>query len=377
MKIIFTRILSCIMFAMRIFPIKRNKIIFSNFAGKGYGDNPKYIYQVLSNIADIDAVWIVSDDKFSEEIPKEIRVVKNKSFKKFYELATAKVWVDNCRKSEYILKRKGQFYIMTWHAGLCIKKVEKDAEAVLGRSYVRYARADSQKIDLMVSNSKWCTELYKKSFWYSGKIVESGSPRNDFLLEKNQCNCIKERLGIDDSKKVAIYAPTFRKDKALDSYDIDIEKVLIKLSQKFDFEWVLILRLHPSVSKSIHISKCWRENVIDASDYGDVYEILKISDVLFTDYSSLIFDYALMKRPAFIFASDIDKYIEDRGFYFDLRMLPFPFANSNDALIHNIENFNMEDYCQKLNMFFNQVGLLEKGNASNTIAELIKEVIQH
>ena len=372
-----SRSITIIFYIFRVFPIKRDKVVFSNFDGKGYGDNPKYIYKELKKIENIDAVWLISSEKYRDGFPSDIRLVRNRSLQKFYELATAGIWVDNCRKSAYVRKRKHQYYIMTWHAGLCLKKVEKDAEKVLEKEYIMAAKKDARKIDLMISNCKWCTNLYRKAFWYTGEILEGGIPRNDifFCIDNRQKQKIKKYFNIKQETKLVIYAPTFRRDFSMDVYNLDIKNTLDSLEQKFHGKWKLLLRLHPSMGKLMKLDERIQPLVIDVSEYGDIYELLAVCDVLITDYSSISFDFANSRKPVFLYTTDMEAYYQDRGTYFNLKKLPFPFSDSNKSLTSNILNFEEKEYLEKLERFFSKVGLWESGHASKNIADKIVEYL--
>ena len=106
-----------------------------------------------------------------------------------------------------------------------------------------------------------------------------------------------------------------------------------------------------------------------------MYELLAVSDILITDYSSSMFEAGFAKKPVFLFATDIDSYVKDRNFYFDLKSLPFPLAEDNRALISNLQNFSSEYYEQKLDEFNASLGLKETGHASDAVAEKILERI--
>lgn len=369
-------LLRLLMISMRIFPIQNNKVVFSNFVGKGFGGNPKYIYLKLSEQVSIDAVWLVGNLYENNNLPDNVRAVKYHSLRKFYELATAKVWIDNCRKGEYMVKRRNQYYVMTWHGGIGIKKVENDAAASLGKEYVRYAKIDSKRIDLMISNSTWCTKLYNKSFWYSGEIIEEGLPRLDCLVNLTVYSGIKKSFGIPDSTRIIMYAPTFRKKKSLKPYKIDPDLVVNELTNRFGGEWVFMYRLHPSISIKINIPECICQ-VIDVSAYNDIYQLLTVTDVVITDYSSIIFDFAETNKPAFLYVTDLEEYNKDRSTYFDIKALPFPFSDSNAQLVKNIRAFDMDEYKKELNRFFSKLGLNETGHAAESVANKIIEHIQN
>ena len=169
--------------------------------------------------------------------------------KAIYHLATAKLWIDNSRKREWIIKRKGQYYVQTWHGNVCIKTIEKDAEDYLDKPYIRCAKHDSQMADLMISGSKFRTKNYRSAFYYKGEILEYGLPVSecfykDFSIVKDK---VRKFFKIDEEVKIALYVPTFREKDCLDSYDMDYERVLKALCQRWAGSWKLVIRLHPNI----------------------------------------------------------------------------------------------------------------------------------
>ncbi len=357
---------------MRVFPIQKNKILFMNFLGQGFGDNGKYIAESLfKKNSNIKMVWITDDQK---SLPNYIVPIKKRSIKRLYHFATAKVWVDNCRKNEYEIKRKGQYYIQTWHGGIGPKRVERDVENQLDPAYVKSAKKDAQRTDLMLSNSTFCTELYRRAFWFSGEIMECGSPRVDILFHcTNQKQVtIRKQLGLID-EKVLLYAPTFRKDKKLDSYTLDYDQVLDYLSSKNE-KWKIMVRLHPNIADqadSIHFNS----SIKNVTNYPDMYELLAITDILITDYSSLMFEAGFVQKPVFLFATDIENYMLDRNFYFDITKLPFPLAKNNKELLENMKNYNHEKYQQEINKLNSLFGVKEHGTASDEVAKKILQIL--
>lgn len=365
-------------FILRIFPIKNNKIVVCSYYGMDYGDNPKPIVEKLLNIdknKKLDIVWILNSDFYDcNSLPDRVRKVKYESIACLYELVTAKIWIDNSRKKFVPPKRKKQFYIQTWHGGLCLKKIEKDAEDVLPKLYIKRAIKDSKYSDLFVSNSKWESMLYHNSFWYDGEILEVGLPRNDILinssLHDNICKKVHNELNVSLDKRILLYAPTFRKSYNLDCYNIDYLNLKKELEEKTGKEWVILVRLHPNISiKSEELSL--PSNVIDVSAYPDLYNLMIATNLLITDYSSLMFDFGYLRRPVVLFATDIDSYLNDRGFMFDFKELPFIFTKNNRELIQSIKKYNEANYQKNLNNFYNSVGLNETGNSSTKIANLI------
>ena len=358
----------------KLFPIKNNKVVVCSYFGKGYGDNPKAIVnELLKSKKNLDIVWTIDGENKDSKFPEGVRTVRYESIKYLFELVTAKVWIDNSRKKYVPKKRKKQFYIQTWHAGLGFKKVEKEVENVLPKRYVKRAKKDSQYANLFVSNSKWLTNLYRKWFWYDGEIVEYGLPRNDILINKESHPDIikktKEKLNIDKSSKVLLYAPTFRNYDDYSCYKIDVKRVIETLNKKTGENWVFLVRFHPNVSSLA--DELGYKNVINVSYYPDLYELLITADALISDYSSLTFDFSYLKKPAFLFATDIEKYKGDRDFLFDIRKLPFVLSESNDELISNINKFDNKKYLKELKDFYDDVKLNETGESAHEIAKII------
>ena len=313
-----------VQFCFRFFPLQ-NKVVFENFRGRGMGDDPKYIALALlkNKPGKIKLVWLCNNtmDKF----PEGITPVKYKSVRSIYELSTAKVWVYNTKDGFKIPKRKGQFYIQTWHSSMGLKKVEKDAG--LAPSYQRFLAKDAAMTDLMYANSEFRLELYKKSFWYDGEVLRSDLPRMSLLTnpEKSRAayNRVHEFYGLDVDCKIILYAPTFRNNANISLYKFDYEAVVRTAEEKFGGKFVMLLRLHPKLNK-LKNEFSYSGGIIQASDYPDMQELLAASEILISDYSSSIFDFGAIGKLVLLYVPDLDDYLSnDRGLYFEIDELPF------------------------------------------------------
>ena len=359
----------------RVFPIKQNKVFFESYYGSQYGCNPKYLSEwIVSHVPkqEFDLVWSLNKPI---NIPG-VRVVRNRSLKYFYELATSKVIITNFRTRSDFKKRKNQFYIQTWHSSLRLKQIEKDVAESLPKQYLEMAKIDSSKVDLLLSGCQFSTNIFQRAFWYDGEIFETGSPRNDLFFRKNVAllENIKHNFRISPETKVVLYAPTFRKDHRLEYYQLNFDKLTSDLSQQFGGKWVCLVKLHPHL---MNLSKQLTEqkNVLDVTRYPDIQELLYVSDVLISDYSSLMFDYALTKRPCFLYRPDYDEYTRnDRGLDFDVLSLPFISVYNQQELSQEISQFNQEVYEQEVIKFLNQVGSFEDGRCCERVVERIREV---
>lgn len=361
----------CIMRMMWVFPIEKEKIVFSNFAGKGFGDNPKYIALALHEREKCNMYWIT--DTIDVEMPEYITQVKYRSFKAMYHLATAKVWVDNIRKEAEIVKRKKQYYVQTWHGNIALKRIEKDAHESLSKFYISCAKRDAKYTDVMLSSCKFSDRLFREAFWYKGEIFKSGSPRIDCLYKKNE-KMIKHHFGLDEDVYMVMYAPTFRSDWSVKAYEFDIECIKQAFEKRFKKSVVFLFRMHPNLSK-ISTYKVDLPYVYDVSGVSDVYEIMCESDALITDYSSLMFEFPICeKKPVFLYARDLDAY--DRGFYFNLSSLPYPVSRDTAELYRSVIEYDKREYEDKLDDFYSELEVREDGHASERVADRIAKVLR-
>ncbi len=367
-----------VIYVCRIFPIKQNKILMFSYYGAQYGCNPKYISEYIignSQPNTYDIVWAFTDPSMIGA-NGSIRKVKIMSLRYFYELCTAKVIITNFRATEFFVKRKNQYYIQTWHSSLRLKQIEKDAVDVLPESYIEMAKKDSAKCDLLLSGCQFSSEIFRRAFWYDGEIFEHGTPRNDLFFRDSADlrEIVLRKLNIPSDKKILLYAPTFRKDNNLEVYDLDYLELRKTLRDKFGGDWVVLVKFHPHlISESGKLFG--NDNVIDVTAYNDIQELLVVTDVLISDYSSLIFDYAITKRPCFLYVPDVEEYVtKERDLYFELDDLPFISVKSQEQLMLEMEKFQLKKYQEKMNLFLEDIGSYENGTASEKLMKQIEEV---
>ena len=181
---------------------------------------------------------------------------------------------------------------------------------------------------------------------------------------------VYEYYNIKDEDKIVCYAPTFRGSYSLDCYKIDWEKILPAFEQMLKGNVHVLIRLHPNFldSNTNRASLFNSPKLHDATSYNDINDLIIASDVMISDYSSCMFDFAFTERPCFIYAVDSDKY--ERGFYLKLRELPFPFSSNSDELLHSISNFDYNDYHMKLKYCMKNVfGSFDKGDAAKEVVD--------
>ena len=372
-------IVSIVRFAIKflffLLPIKKSKILFINFNGRGYGCNPKYIAEeILNQKLPLDLVWCVSDT--NEPLPSGIRKVKYRpSIRYFYEIATAKVIVTNVKNDLGLFKKRGQYIIQTWHGSMGGKRAEGDALDTLSPQYIKESRHNSKQTDLFLSNSRALSDYYRKAFWCECEILECGSPRNDILFRDNTHTITKVRefFGIDADTKIALYAPTFRDENSSFNYFLSGEKILSAF-KKLGENWVLLIRMHPNVSE---FSKnfTYNDKVLNATFYPDMQELLCVSNALITDYSSSVFEMAIMKKAIYIYAPDFEEYNATRGLLPAFLNMPYPFNKTEEQLIETIVSDTSQSVKTNAETFIKDFGCTDNGTASKQTVERIKQIM--
>lgn len=364
----------CIFF---VFPIKNNRIFFSAYSGRQYSCNPKYISDwIEQNYKDeFEIIWAFNEpDAFSYLKNRNIKCVKFKSIKYLYYLLTSKIVIDNVESWSILPKRTGQYVINTWHGGGAYKGVglkRKDTSETLDKNMLR----KNERISIYLSSSKLFSQMtLRESFQYNGKIMECGMPRNDLLIknDENKKNIIKEKLGINKKTGIVIYAPTFRHDLKY-KYMLDYEKTLNALKNRFGKEWIMLIRTHYYLqSEKIESSR-----VKNVSDYPDMQELLLISDVLITDYSSSIWDFSLMEKPCFLFMPDYNEYIDEREFYTPIQDWPYPASFSMEDLEDKIIKYDHEIAKKRILNHHIKLGICESGMASEIVGKEIVKLCRY
>ncbi|MBQ4529107.1 MAG: CDP-glycerol glycerophosphotransferase family protein [Lachnospiraceae bacterium] len=354
--------------------IDEKKIVFESFAGDKYACNPKAIYEELlkdDRYSDFEFVWIVNkpeDFQFLMKNPNTT-VVKKFSNAHYKTYASAKYWVNNMSVPEYLTPREGQVYIETWH-GVPLKRmgfdIETDVDPRQSRSEMqRKYEEKAKKMNYMLSSSPFYQEKLTSAFAIdkfgsTDIFVNTGYPRNDFLCNytEDMKEEILEKLQLPKDKKFILYAPTWRdtqyeNGKIVYQVALDFKKFMDKLPK----DYVLLFRAHHHV-KAVNNDNEVMDNVINVADVDDINDLYVVSDMLITDYSSTMFDYALLKRPMVFYMYDLEDYGDNvRGFYFDIHEIPGPIVQKEeelaDAVLKTIQNFTYDEKYKKFNEKFN------------------------
>lgn len=393
-------------YACRIFPVRRNLISVCTFEGKGgFGCNPKPLVEELHRQnSKLQFVWFVND--MTKEFPDYIRKVPNTLWSRAYWLSRSKVWIDNYRKPYGTKKRKGQYYLNVNHYTIGIKCTGLwRGEGFSPMAYL-VSKNDSDMIDDLVIDSKWCEEVSPKGLVYEGTYQKTGAPRCDVLYgdRSDAKSRFRKKHHIPEDAKVVLFAPTFR-EGAKDGkrfvfseiWTIDFQRLLDNLQKKFGGKWYLCVRVHPQLAPTFQEYKNpeIQDKIIDESQADDMYEILAGMDAYISDYSSACFEAGFAHIPVFLYADDIQKYAKDRGALmwniatdprerignnkvmtpnFDVK-LPFSLASDNEELEKDIMEFDKAKYDKVLDEFHEKVGLVFDGKASEKLAKTIESIL--
>lgn len=391
----------------RIFPIRNKRISICTFEGRnGFGCNPRYIVEELHRRNnEYEFIWFVNDMK--KEFPGYIRKVPNTLWSRAYWLSTSKIWIDNYRKPYGTIKRKKQYYFQTWHGTIGFKSTGLLRKEAFSKMAYLVSKNDSDMIDYVVIDSKWCEVMDPKALVYDGAFLKTGAPRCDVLYgDKKETRALfREKYGLEQTNKIVMFAPTFREksDNGVRSvysekWSLDFKRLISNLEKRFGGAWCLCLRLHPQLAKDImddfHLSSEIR--IVDISKEDDMNINLAAMDALVTDYSSVAMDAGFMRIPVFIYADDIEKYIKDRGsILWDFSRLPegtiknnqemvpgidtelpYTVSRDNDELERHILEFDESRYIEQMNRFVKDVELIFDGKASCRVADKIESFIK-
>ena len=359
----------------RLLPIQENKLLFFSNNAMSYSCNPKYLTEyILENYPQkYRIVWVISTEtEIPSDMPKDIKVVRHFSIEYLKEISTCKFIICNTRIPPYFLfkKRKKQFYIQTWHGSLALKVIEADAAKYLPEQYIKDAQYDSSQINMIPASSRVSAEQYRNGFWYDGFVMECGTPRCDIFFNKSVIKKLRMKYGVSDEYKVLIYAPTFRNDKKPDIYGIDFIAIKNTLESVTGNKWKIIFKLHPNLSNINYKSQ--DKDIVNIDPKADLQELLIISEILITDYSSCMFDMGLMEKKCLLYVPDLENYLKtEREMYFDIESLPFPVCRNNEEIMVLLRNFPDEEYKNELGRFYKKIGNMETGHACEKIEKYI------
>lgn len=369
-------------------PIDDKSILFVSYHGKGYLCNPKYLHKYMANNSkynDYKFIWAVK--KMDNVNIPNAKVIKYNGFKYYYYLARSKYWIINCKMPKHILKKDNQVYLQTWH-GTPLKRLAHDIEVGEDATFYRTKISkeemtktydnDVKKYNYFISPNSFSTEKFKTSFKLNREIIiETGYPRNDFLtdLTSKKIEELKEKYNIPKDKKVILYAPTWRDNSfTAKGYTFDLKVDFNLWKEKLGDEYVVIFKPHYLIINK-YISEDLDGFLYTVNEYEDINELYAVSNILITDYSSVFFDYAILKRPIYFYMYDLNDYMKNlRGFYLDINKdLPGKIIIDENKLLTLIKENEkyLKENEKELKKFNNIYNNLQDGQCCKKVIEIL------
>ena len=352
----------------RLFGVDGNKVVFSSYDGALYNDNPRAVAEALhAACPQAKLVFRLNRRGMAMDAPDYIEKIPRFTARTLMELATARVIVTNATMKIWMKKFPDQLYVQTWHGDRGFKRVQLDADPNR-----RFFRKEAARIDVAVSGSRFATGVFKSAFAVKKEILECGCPRNDLLVKNppEVASHVRAALGIPEGVKVVMYAPTFRVGSSGSVQDahLSLEKVRSTLERTTGEKWLCITRGHVD-SRGVR-----SDAAMDVSDWPETAELLLMTDLVITDYSSIGGDFMLLDRPVIFYQPDIGDYNAERGLYFDPDQSPLIVAHSEKELLEILSApIDGPGNCKKVLDFF---GCCETGRAAQAVAERVKRELR-
>ncbi|MEZ0065371.1 CDP-glycerol glycerophosphotransferase [Streptacidiphilus sp. MAP12-20] len=357
------------------------QVLYDVFEGKDYSDSPKAIHQeMLRRRDDLEHLWVVRDHR--AVTPPGTRAVVLDSAEWYEAYARSRYIVGNTHFPRWISKRPGQTIVQTWH-GTPLKRIgfDFDNDWFADTDYLEALEREGRQWRLLLSPNRFSTPIFERAFHYEGEILESGYPRNDILLAEDRellARRVREQLGVPEGKKVVLYAPTWREDRVRHAggHQLDLQLDLELLERELGDDHVVLVRPHAHVVDQVHGAGngfAW-----DVGSYPDIAELYLVADVLITDYSSVMFDYAVTGRPILFFTYDLEHYRDSlRGFYFDFeQQAPGPLLGTSAEIVDALRNIDhvVKDSAPAYEAFRTTYCDLDDGHATRRVVDRMLEL---
>ena len=359
-------------FILKIFSIfiktDNMMILFNSYGGQKYDDSPKAIYEYMlksKKYNNYKMIWAIDNPNL---LPRNTKYVKNNSIVFFITALKSKYWVTNSSIERGLkFKQKNTIYINTWH-GSAFKFMGNELKSSNTKFRV-------SKPDYFYAQSKYDVDVFSKAYDLNNDIIKIwGLPRNDELccVNEDKIKKIKKSMNLPLEKKIILFAPTFREydytnDGCFIAPPIDIKKWEKLLSN----EYIVLFRAHYEINKVLNIKD--NSFIYNMTDYPKLNDLMIISDILISDYSSIMIDYSILERPIFCYAYDYEEYCKKRGLYVDLnKELPNGICLNEDKLLLSIKNCDYKIQSKKTKKFKSK--FVEKcGDACSSIDKIIKK----
>ncbi|MFE9097345.1 CDP-glycerol glycerophosphotransferase family protein [Streptomyces sp. NPDC007264] len=366
---------------LKVLPVRKGTVVFESHLGKQYSDSPRAVYEEMRRRRlPVTAVWAYAGAR-PEGFPQDVELVRRWSWSYLKALAQAEFWIDNQGFPLKLAKRPGTTYIQTWH-GSALKRMgfDEPTHRVLSEPEQRSYQQALDRFDHFVVRSEHDVRTLARAYRIpEEKLLRTGYPRNDALVRAARdpqaaepaVRELGERLGVRPDRRVVLYAPTFRARPDGGVRDFAFPFDVERFADTFGDRFTLLVRSHYLNRVSLPPSVAGR--VIDVTGEPDITPLLLLSDALITDYSSVMFDYALLRRPLVFYAYDWEEYSEDmRGTYFDLlEEAPGPVARTEDELFAALSDLGAvgTQYEARLKEFMDKYGEYDRGDAAARIVD--------
>ena len=364
-------------------PLRRDWVFIESFFGKSYSDSPKYLYEYLQKTRGdkYRYIWVLNQK--SPALAKSGRHtrVKMNSLRYVYYASRCGYRIFNVRQPAWNKKRPGVVFLETWH-GTPLKKLAFDMDDITSASqnHKTLFYKHGREWNYLISANRFSTDVFERAFVFDrDKILEYGYPRNDILYADNKDEIaaeVKKELGIPEGKRVILYAPTWRDNQFYDrgKYKFTLALDLGRLQKEFGKDSVVLLRTHYYIADILDLTE-YEGFVYNGSQYEDVSRLYLASDICITDYSSVFFDFANLKRPILFYAYDFDEYADEiRGMYMDMeKELPGPILRTNDAVVEALHNMDAitRTYQARYEEFYQRFCSVDDGHASERVIEKV------
>lgn len=364
--------------ALRRRPL-RDVMLFQSYFGTQYSCNPRAVFEeVARRETGLRLIWVTSDGRIRAPEPAETVLAGTRAH---YEvLSTARYLVSNTGLQDWFVKRDDQTYIQTWH-GSPLKRVGLDIEAPTferGRRRMDALCRDAAGWDLLLSQSPFTTPILRRGLRYDGEVAEFGYPRNDRLHGPHvaaETARARERLGIPAGRRVVLYAPTWRDhlNTKPGDYGFELQLDLDALRAALGDDHVILLRAHHLITRRAPFHD---DGIVrDVSGHPDINELFLAADVLVTDYSSAMFDYAGLNRPIILFTPDLDRYRDTvRGLSFPIEdHAPGPLLDNCGDVIDALRGIDAvaRDHAPNLTRFRDTFTPHDDGHAAKRLTDRI------
>jgi len=346
-------------------------VVYDSFEGR-YSDNPRALYERRFRSSSRDQhVWLC-DPLHASGFPADVATVPHQGPEARAALEAADLIISNTHIELDWVKKPGAVYLQTWH-GTPLKRIHNDVLWAPEGKLDELDR-DVARWDYLLSPNEVSTPRLRDAFAFGGKILEVGYPRNDVLTSAAAPMVrarVRAELGIPDDVTAVLYTPTWRDDEfyADGTPNVELALDVDAFVRELGPGYALLPRLHYKVTN--RAEPIDRAGVVDVSRYPDVHELYLAADVMITDYSSTMFDFAITGKPLLFFAYDLESYRDSlRGFYFDLEPLaPGPIVQTTDQVIATLQDLPQvqQRYLRRYDKFRRLFTHLEDGHAGDRL----------